>query len=125
MKSFRIAPLAMLVLGPSVGCLGYEYTHSSLEPERTLLPPPVLARPDTLPCLKEGSEIVPASGPDASPAPVCCDGLTRAEVYKGSILRLDVCEPEGTGHAFCILCGDGRCGVGENTCSCMADCQWP
>jgi hypothetical protein len=121
-----IALLTAALLAATLSCSGPEYATPHPEPEGTILRPPWVAQPDTLGCLNEGSEI-PASvaGADAGPPPACCEGLTRVEVYKGSILRLDVCEPEGTGHAFCIRCGDGRCGVGENTCSCPADCHWP
>jgi hypothetical protein len=109
--------LVALACGPS------EYTTPLLEPEGTARPSSTVAQPDTLACLPEGAEI--PGGPDAGAAPPCCAGLTKADVYKGSILRLDECEREADGHAFCIRCGDGKCSVGENTCSCTADCRWP
>lgn len=106
-----------------VGCSpAAEYTPL-VEPDDTARPPDGTARSDTPACLPEGSEI-PGNEGDAT-SPSCCAGLTKALVYKGSILRLDECEPEGNGHAFCIRCGDGKCGVGENTCACDADCRWP
>jgi hypothetical protein len=123
MRAVRTALLASAIA--LLGCSGsYEYAHPPVEPDDgATSPPATTAHPDTHECLPEGAEI--PSGTDASASPPCCSGLTRAEVYRGSILRLDTCEPEGDGHAFCIRCGDGRCGVGENTCSCEADCRWP
>ncbi len=108
-----------------IACSGqYEYAPPPVEPEEgATSAPATTAQGDTPGCLPEGAEIVPA--PDAGAVTPCCEGLTRAEAYRGSILRLDSCVPEGNGHAFCIRCGDGRCGVGENTCSCEADCRWP
>lgn len=94
-----------------------------IEPEGTAQPLSTAAPHDTTVCLPEGSEIV--AGADAGVDTPCCKGLIRAPAYKGSILRLDECEQEGDRHAFCIRCGDGKCGVGENTCSCNADCHWP
>jgi hypothetical protein len=123
MHAVRAALLASAFT--ALGCSApYEYTQPPLDPDdgRTPLPGPT-AQPDTPECLQEGTEILPDAG--AGPALECCPGLERVEVYRGSILRLDTCEPEGGGHAFCIRCGDGRCGVGENTCSCEADCRWP
>lgn len=119
--SFR--PLLPALLALLCGCSGPgEYTPL-VEPEGTAAPPQTAAQTDTPSCLPEGTEI--AGDADAGAAPPCCDGLTKALVCKGSILRLDECEPEGNGHAFCIRCGDGKCGVGENTCTCEADCRWP
>lgn len=109
----------------ALGCSGpHKYTQPPPEPEDGVTAlPATTAQTDTPECLSEGTEIKP--GADAGTAPPCCPGLTRVEAYRGSILRLDTCEPEENGHAFCIRCGDGRCGVGENTCSCEADCRWP
>jgi len=68
-------------------------------------------------CVGEGQD---ESG-DAGPG--CCQGLVRTPLYKGSILRLDECQRvPGDGYR-CIRCGDGRCGVGENTCNCPAECR--
>lgn len=106
-----------------IGCSGPgEYTPL-VEPDGTASPPFTTAQTDTPACLPEGAEIAGDTG--AGPSPACCQGLTKGLAHKGSILRLDVCEPEGDGHAFCIRCGDGKCGVGENTCNCEADCRWP
>ena len=122
MKPLRPLLVPLAVLG--IACSGpNEHMTPLLEPEGTARPPFPAAQPDTSACLPEGAEI--PGGPDAGAASPCCAGLTKASVYKGSILRLDECEAEADGHAFCIRCGDGKCGVGENTCSCNADCRWP
>lgn len=113
---------AFALVGLVSACSGPEMMPH-LEPEGTASPPLTAAHPDTPACLPEGTEI--RGEADARPSAECCPGLTRSPVYKGSIARLDQCEQEGDGHAFCIRCGDGKCGVGENTCSCDADCHWP
>jgi hypothetical protein len=122
MKPGRIVTIAAVAF--VMGCSGPTEMTPLLEPDgdgRTA-PSASAAQPDTLDCLPEGTEF----GDKADePTPPCCPGLTRAESYKGSILRLDECEKDGSGHAFCIRCGDGKCAVGENTCSCAADCKWP
>lgn len=121
MKSFRIALLSAAL---GLGCSpSYEYATPLSDPDAVTPRPARVAQNDTPECLPEGAKLVAAG--DAGPPPQCCAGLTRAEAYKGSILRLDVCEPDDGGHAFCIRCGDGRCGVGENICTCKADCSWP
>ena len=123
MHAVRAALLAFAFT--ALGCSGpYEYTHPPLEPDDGSTSVPVLtAQPDVPECYPEGTEIVTIDG--ARSGIECCPGLTRVGAYRSSILRLDTCEPEGGGHAFCIRCGDGRCGVGENTCSCEVDCRWP
>lgn len=105
------------------GCGPSGFMSPELEPEAAARPVSSAVPHDTPVCLPEGTEII--GGPDAGLDTPCCEGLIRAPVYKGSILRLDECEPEGAGHAFCIRCGDGKCSVGENTCSCNPDCRWP
>lgn len=120
MRVLRPVLPAFVLLG---ACSGPgEYTPL-LEPDGTASPPLTSAHTDTPACLPEGAEIT--ASPDAGASPACCEGLTKALAHKGSILRLDECEPEGDGHAFCIRCGDAKCGVGENTCNCDADCHWP
>jgi hypothetical protein len=123
LAAFAVA-LGAAVLGAAPACSGpSEYTNPRLEPEPTASPPVSSALADSDSCVPEGKEITGA--PDAGPSPPCCPGLTRVGTFKGSILRLDDCEPEGNGHAFCIKCGDGVCGIGENACSCAADCHLP
>jgi hypothetical protein len=75
-------------------------------------------------CVDEAVEGVDPPQGEAPVAPrACCAGLTRAPVYKGSILRLDECQVAPGGRFLCIRCGDGRCGKGENVCNCPADCH--
>jgi hypothetical protein len=82
--------------------------------------PPGIAPPSTptpaLACAGEGEVITAPS--------TCCEGLTRVDFYKGSMIRLDACELEGKGRATCVRCGNGRCGTGENACNCPADCPF-
>ena len=81
------------------------------------------ASPPNVGCLDVAEEGVDPQG-EAPVAPrVCCEGLTRVPVYKGSILRLDECQIAPGGRFLCIRCGDGRCGKGENVCNCSADCH--
>ncbi|MEZ4294967.1 MAG: hypothetical protein R3B70_08310 [Polyangiaceae bacterium] len=117
----RAVPLGVLLV--VAGCSGpYEVRPRASDPDPPgATPPGTAAQIDTPDCLPEGTEI-PAGVEDPAP---CCEGLERADVFKGSILRFDECIAEGDGHAFCIRCGDGHCGVGESTCNCEADCRWP
>jgi hypothetical protein len=122
MKPFRTTWLAAAAF--AFGCAGpYEVANPRPDPDDATARPRVPARDEARDCVREGVKIPPAA--DAGPPSVCCAGLTRAEAHKGSILRLDECELDPDGPAFCISCGDGRCGVGENTCNCRADCSWP
>jgi hypothetical protein len=129
MKPFRIAMAALAW----AGCSGpYELMNPSPEPDATATPPGPLGTGASPDCVREGGEIPAASGAPAGGATSgaaataeCCPGLTRVGTFKGSILRLDACEPAGDGRAFCVRCGDGKCGVAENFCTCKADCEWP
>ena len=120
MKVVRIA-LGVVV---AVGCSGpYEHMNPNVEPDDPATVSSSAAQLDTVECLPEGAEVVAGAG--AAGGAECCAGLTRVGSFKGSILRLDKCDPAEDGHTFCIRCGDGRCGVGENLCTCEADCHWP
>lgn len=129
MKTPRLTVAAgvLLVSGLGAGGLGcsgpFEYAVPLEEPDPGTVTSVSAAQDDTPECLPEGTEIPEATDGEAVAA--CCAGLERADAFKGSVLRLDACEPDPTGHAFCIKCGDGRCGIGENTCTCPADCTWP
>jgi len=79
-------------------------------------PPPPAPRLPLEPACAEAGEVLSTEGRR------CCDGLTAAPFYLGSVIRLDQCQLEGKGRATCIRCGDGRCGKGENTCNCPVDC---
>jgi len=108
-----LPPLALLLLA---ACSAPpEYAVPRPDPPGALVAPPPSARAEQA-CGAEGDVI------EADAGAGCCEGLTRAEFYKGSIIRLDACEREGKGRATCIRCGDGRCGKGENSCNCPADC---
>jgi hypothetical protein len=71
-------------------------------------------------CVPEGGELAGAG--DGGAARSCCEGLQPVRVYKGSIIRLDECEPAAGNRSVCVKCGDGRCGIGENVCDCPRDC---
>lgn len=117
-------PRVGLVLVVALGCSGpYGQMDPSAEPDDPATVSSSAAQIDTSECLPEGAEVV--AGADTGPSRECCRGLTRVGSFKGSILRLDKCDPANDGHTFCIRCGDGRCGVGENLCTCEADCHWP
>ncbi|MBK8257264.1 MAG: hypothetical protein IPK82_31895 [Polyangiaceae bacterium] len=120
MRPFRIATFLPVVFGACSGQYEYVPTISEPDPPGTAVATSAQAGAES--CVAEAIEIAP-TGPEA--ARPCCAGLTRANVYKGSILRLDQCVPTDDGHAFCIRCGDGHCGVGESVCSCEIDCRWP
>ena len=68
-----------------------------------------------IPCSGEGQ--FGRNGPDELP---CCDGLVRLdEAYPDGN---GGCQPEENAY-ICTRCGDGMCGLGENTCNCPADCM--
>ena len=52
--------------------------------------------------------------------PECCEGLDRVPCDSpgsdGTCMECD-------GAAFCVACGDGTCGPGENICRCPEDCS--
>jgi uncharacterized membrane protein len=85
-------------------------------PPKAAEPPLPPAGEGVLPCVGEGDVI---AGPGS-----CCEGLSRVDFYKGSMIRLDGCELENKGRATCVRCGNGRCGAGENACNCPADCPF-
>ena len=52
----------------------------------------------------------------------CCGELTLLAISEA--VFLDECAPLDCGIYFmCTACGDGECGVGENFCTCPADCK--
>jgi hypothetical protein len=66
------------------------------------------------------------------PVQSCCAGLTAID-FHDSIATCDGgCAPEPShpqcssvlfpGTKVCTMCGDGTCGVGENSCNCPSDC---
>jgi hypothetical protein len=92
-----------------------EYALPRPDPPGTVLLPPPAGAADVA-CAGEGEVLAADAGAG------CCMGLGPVPFYKGSVIRLDTCEPEGKGRATCLRCGDGRCGKGENACNCPADC---
>jgi hypothetical protein len=90
-----------------------EYANPRPDSPGIALPP---AAPAASSCAGEGEVL--------SGEAVCCEGLSRVDFYKGSMIRLDSCELEGKGRATCIRCGNARCGKGENACNCPADCPF-
>ena len=87
-----------------------------------------IPRPDSpgavAPTPTSSSQACSGEGEVVSGDASCCEGLARADFYKGSMIRLDSCELEGKGRATCIRCGNARCGKGENACNCPADCPF-
>ena len=122
MKPSRIA----IVTLAAVGCSGpYEVMNPHPEPEDPATLPGPWGTAAAAECAPEGPIATATGAGNAGPAAECCAGLTRVGTFKGSILRLDQCQPADDGRAFCVRCGDGKCGVGENFCTCKADCEWP
>ena len=80
---------------------------------------------DSPACVPEGVEFPASQGAGAvfAASAACCEGLQRAPIYKGSIIRLDECELAPGPRFFCVRCGNGRCGLGETACNCPADCH--
>jgi hypothetical protein len=114
----RLSPtLALLLAGlfVSLGACSSPPEYPIPRPDPPGVAPPPTAAP-TLACAGEGQVI-------AGPA-ICCEGLSRVDFYKGSMIRLDACELENKGRATCVRCGNGRCGPGENACNCPADCPF-
>ena len=105
--------LALLLAGLCACSSPPEYPIPRPDPPEAALPK---ATAPSLACVREGEVI---AGPGS-----CCEGLSRVEFYKGSMIRLDACELEGKGRATCVRCGNGRCGIGENACNCPADCPF-
>ena len=69
------------------------------------------------PCYKEGGKFQKWGG---DPNVMCCT----------SLVAIKDCVPAGTGCACpscpcytCALCGNGKCGTGENWCNCPKDCK--
>src|SRR2546421_39956 len=92
-------PAVPPIVAPALaaGCSGQEYAIPRLDPGPILPPPPAASA--SAACADEGEDVAGPDGPDAG-ARACCAGLLPAIVYKGSILRLDDCIPEGDGHAI-------------------------
>ncbi len=111
MRPVTTLALLLALLGACSASPEYANPRPDLPGAPALPPPP--AAPG---CAGEGEVL---SG-DAS----CCEGLSRVDFYKGSMIRLDSCELEGKGRATCVRCGNARCGKGENACNCPADCPF-
>ena len=55
----------------------------------------------------------------------CCAGLTEVTNYFPSEKNgVRDCIAPTDGSIYCVNCGDGICGPGENWCRCPEDCEW-
>ena len=71
--------------------------------------------PEDPTCTAEGDSH--AIHPDAPP---CCDGMVGGGCDGPN--EVGVCSEGCVGSTVCILCPNGLCGPGENTCNCPGDC---
>ena len=110
----RLFPSLALLLALLGACSAPpEYALPRPDSPGAVAPPPPIA---VSACAGEGEVL--------SGGAVCCEGLSRVDFYKGSMIRLDDCQLEGQGRATCVRCGDSRCGKGENACNCPTDCPF-
>ena len=112
-------PPTLALLGAFLGACSSPPEYPVPGPDPPGLTPPPTASPTASPSLACAGEGEVIAGPGS-----CCEGLSRVDFYKGSMIRLDACELEGKGRATCVRCGNGRCGMGENACNCPADCPF-
>ncbi|MFA6376142.1 MAG: peptidoglycan-binding protein [Candidatus Paceibacterota bacterium] len=72
----------------------------------------------TIKCIGAGEKL---EGNGENSGKICCSGLTKVfdQWYLGSD---GVCRALDNYGFYCLKCGDGVCGTGENKCNCPADC---
>lgn len=73
-------------------------------------------RPPKSDCLTEGGSYLLSEAPEP-----CCEGLVegpKEDLVNGECIPLE--KPR----RICTNCGDGWCGIGENTCNCPDDCEY-
>ena len=71
-------------------------------------------------CLREGEGDSALSRREVSRP--CCPGLDRVRDHESSPTASGDCIPSKGGRETCVQCGDGRCGLGEDSCNCEKDC---
>lgn len=67
-------------------------------------------------CIGAGQPVASTPG-----APACCAGLTAIGCDQPA--ADGTCSAKCLGASICAACGNGRCGNGENSCNCPADCR--